>query len=129
MSGVIVVDRAKVTSYHHPDLVLHFPGNSMIAGDHVGSEALTAFNATLRKASEDTLRTVLIDVLANDDHTVSIFRVEAHPARGTFTWRGASVYRFEQDLLREVWVHPFEQDQVTLLVGPRPVEADRRSVQ
>jgi hypothetical protein len=57
------------------DAVWHFPGRrGQLAGDHQGREAIFAFLAKPAALTGGNFRAELIDVLANDENAVAIFR-------------------------------------------------------
>jgi hypothetical protein len=57
------------------DAVWHFPGRKgQLAGDHRGREAIFAFLAKPAELTGGYFTVELIDVLANDENAVAIFR-------------------------------------------------------
>ena len=112
LGGVLTPDRAGVADLQHPDLVLHFPGNNILSGDHHGPEGARAFNQTLRDRSDGTIRFEVLDVVGGDAHTFLLFVATAEREGRTYSWRAVSVYRIVDGKLRETWIHPFELDEV-----------------
>ncbi|MFT4570898.1 MAG: ketosteroid isomerase-like protein [Hyphomicrobiaceae bacterium] len=63
------------------DAVWHFPGtHGQLAGSHRGHEAIFTFLLSVAELTDDTFSLDLIDVLANDDRAVALFR--GHGRRG-----------------------------------------------
>jgi ketosteroid isomerase-like protein len=112
LGGVLAPDRVGVADLQHPDLVMHFPGNNILSGDHHGPDGARAFNQVLRERSGGTIRFEVIDVLGGDEHTFLLFVASAERNGRTYSWRAVSVYRIEGGKLRETWIHPFQLDQV-----------------
>jgi ketosteroid isomerase-like protein len=125
LSGVADPQRAGVTEIQASDMVLHFPGQTVLSGDHRGTDGARAFNAALKARAGGTLRFEVIDVMGGDDHAAAIYQVSAERDGETFGWRGVSVYRIRDGQVREVWVHPFEMDEVERFAAlePQPARA------
>jgi ketosteroid isomerase-like protein len=57
------------------DAVWHFPGRrGQLAGDHRGREAIFRFFLNVQALTNHSFRLDLIDVVANDEHAVALFR-------------------------------------------------------
>lgn len=57
------------------DAVWHFPGRSgRLAGSHRGRDAILAFLLEVQSLTDGTFRIDLIDIVANDDRAVVLFR-------------------------------------------------------
>jgi ketosteroid isomerase-like protein len=86
-----------------PGIVWHFPGRSLLAGDHRGIDAVLGFFGRTMELTTDTFRAELHDVVANDQHTVSL-----HVARGeregrTLEDREVLVSHIRDGKIVEVW--------------------------
>jgi ketosteroid isomerase-like protein len=57
-----------------PDAVWHVPGTGYFAGPKEGVEAILQFFAEIFERSGGTLQAILDDVVAGDDHTISLNR-------------------------------------------------------
>jgi ketosteroid isomerase-like protein len=55
-----------------PDIVWHFPGRSLLAGDHRGTDAVLGFFGRTMELTAGTFRAELHDVVADDRHTVGM---------------------------------------------------------
>ena len=71
-------DVAAMQQLFDPDVVWHLPGRSVLAGDHRGVDAVLAFFGRVAELSEGTFTVELHDVVASDEHVVSL-----HTGRGT----------------------------------------------
>ena len=68
-------DVAAIQAVLPPDAVWHFPGRrGQLAGSHRGREAIFAFLLRVQALSGGTFHLDLIDVVANDDRAVALFR-------------------------------------------------------
>ena len=68
-------DVATVREMIPEDAVWHFPGqHGRLAGDHRGRDAIFAFLLNVQALTDNTFHLDLIDVIANDDHAVALFR-------------------------------------------------------
>jgi hypothetical protein len=97
-------DLAAVIDAYHDDFVLHYFGDSPLAGSHVGKDAALA---ALAEATARTDRQLLevVDVLAgtNLGALVVVERL------GDREVRRVLLYRTEDDKLRECWL--YDEDQ------------------
>ncbi len=59
------------------DAVWHLPGNSPLAGDHKGPDAILEFIGRAFEMSGGTFRLELLDVMASDEHGVQWQRITA----------------------------------------------------
>ena len=71
-------DIATIQAMIPEDAVWHFPGrHGQIAGDHRGRQAILGFLMQVQALTEHSFHFELIDVLANDDNAVALFRGRA----------------------------------------------------
>jgi ketosteroid isomerase-like protein len=59
------------------DAVFHVGGDSIVAGDYVGKDAIVNLGLKVFEETNGTHRTDLLDVLANDSHTSALHRWSA----------------------------------------------------
>jgi len=101
-------DLTALRACYHPDFTLHYFGDHPLTGDHVG---LAAALATLAEVSRRTRRKLvrIVDVTAGPQRAVVIAR-EAFERDGVVTELDrVLVYRIQDDLLAECWVHDGDQ--------------------
>ena len=68
-------DVATVLAMIPAEAVWHFPGHrGKLAGEHKGRDAIIAFLMNVQALTDRTFHLDVIDVLANDDHAVALFR-------------------------------------------------------
>jgi len=68
-------DAAAIQSVIPEDAVWHFPGHhGQLAGEHRGREAIFAFLLKVQALTNHSFHLDLIDVVANDDRAIAIFR-------------------------------------------------------
>ncbi len=103
-------DLGAALACYHPDLVIHYFGDSPLAGDHVGFEAAVGAlaEATTRSARQ-LVR--IVDVLAGEERSALVVEerlgaVDGAPGRLV---QRVLVFRVEADQLRECWL--FDEDQ------------------
>ena len=68
-------DVATVLAMIPEDAVWRFPGrHGKLAGEHQGRDAIVAFLMNVQALTDHTFHLELIDVLANEQHAVALFR-------------------------------------------------------
>jgi len=93
----------------HPDVLIHFPGRSRLAGDHRGPGAL---NEAAIAITGNPLMLDVHDVMASDDHAVGVYTITARRPGATLSWRHMNLYLVRDERIVEVWQHPFDQGLV-----------------
>ena len=98
-------DVATVPEMIPEDAVWRFPGrDGKLAGDHKGRDAIVGFLMTVQALTDHTFQLDLIDVLANDEHAVALFR--GHGSRNGKTLDNPTCLRMrlnERGQVVEVW--------------------------
>ncbi len=102
-------DTTTVTELMDEKVVWHYPGSSPLSGDYKGREAVFAFFAKIGELSGGTLQMEVHDILANDEHAVTLARYTASRQGKQFESRYVEVYHVEAGKITEVW--DFEEDQ------------------
>ena len=87
-------DVAGLVGLFADDAVWHVPGPSAVAGDYRGKEEIVAFLRRTAELTGGTYRVELLWVVADDEHTVAVYR-----ARGEREGRSLDI---EQALLIEL---------------------------
>lgn len=102
-------DFAGFLALHSPDVVMHVPGSSSLAGDHVGHEGLAALFQREASMLDTPPEFVPLDALGSDDHGVSVV-IQRMQRQGRH-YEGLQVVlaRIRDGLLAEVWFRPQDQ--------------------
>ena len=88
------------------DAVWHLPGNSPLAGDHEGPDAILEFIGRAFEMTGGTFRLELLDVMASDEHGVQWQRITAEREGKTLDEVEAIVCRIREGKIAEVWHRP-----------------------
>jgi ketosteroid isomerase-like protein len=102
----IAGDRERLAELMHPDLMIHFPGSSRLAGDHRGPGAL---NAKAIEITGNPLVPEVHDVFGSDEHAVGLYTITARRGGSTLSWRHLNLYLIRDQQVVEVWQNPFDQ--------------------
>jgi uncharacterized protein len=105
-SGDMVV-LAEVLS---PDLVVHVPGHSALAGDHQGLEDIFAYNERIFELSEGTYENEIHEIMATDEHGVVLQRNRAGRGDKSLDISEALVMHLKDGKIVEVWEMYVDQD-------------------
>jgi ketosteroid isomerase-like protein len=92
-----------------PDSVWHAPGRNPLAGDHRGVEAILGYFAKTMELTGGSFRTELHDVVANDEHAVSLFAAKGQREGKTLEARNVLVTHVGNGRLGETWLFPGDQ--------------------
>jgi ketosteroid isomerase-like protein len=92
------------------DVVWHVPGESVIAGDYRGRDAVLRHFARRRTLAEATFRIDVRGVLADDERTVILAGGEIDRDGETFAWGTVGIFRIAEGRIAECWVVPHDQD-------------------
>ena len=88
-----------------PDTVWHASGNSPIAGDYTGIDEVLGFFGQLFERSGGTFKVELHDVLANDEHAVSLNLGTAEREGRRLEDKGILVQHIKDGKVGESWLH------------------------
>ena len=102
-------DIAALTDMFAQDMVWHVPGNNLISGEHKGRDAVFAVFAKTMELTGGTFKIDLHDIVANDEHTVSLTRAAASRQGKQLDLRGADIYHIRNGKVTEWW--SFVEDQ------------------
>lgn len=95
------------------DAVWHFPGRrGQLAGSHRGHEAIFAFLGKVVALTEGSFRLDLVDVVANADRAVALFR--GHGRRGEHVLDNPTclVIRLVDGRASEIWEYVWDVEAV-----------------
>ena len=102
-------DTATLTDLFSEDVVWHLPGRNLISGEHKGRDAVFAVFAKTMELTGGTFKIDLHDIVANDEHTVSLSRASASRQGKQLDLRGADIYHIRNGKVTEWW--SFVEDQ------------------
>ena len=102
-------DIAAITDMFAEDMVWHVPGNNLISGEHKGRDAVFAVFAKTMELTGGTFKLDLHDIVANDEHTVSLSRASASRQGKQLDLLGADIYHIRNGKVTEWW--SFVEDQ------------------
>jgi uncharacterized protein len=94
------------------DAVWHAPGRSPLSGDHRGVDAILGFFAQTMELTGGTFRVELHDVLANDEHAVSLYVARGEREGRTLEDKSVLVSHIRDGKLVETW--GYSEDQYAL---------------
>jgi ketosteroid isomerase-like protein len=93
-----------------PGIVWHFPGQSLLAGDHRGVDAVLGFFGRTMELTAGTFRAELHDVVADDQHTVGLHWPPARASAGPLKDREVLVFHVRDGKIVEVWQYIEDQN-------------------
>ena len=85
------------------DVLWHVPGKNRISGEYRSRDAIFGCFNKIFELSEGTYAPKLINILANDQHTVAILHATARHAGKTLDQDYAFILRIEDGQVIEVW--------------------------
>jgi uncharacterized protein len=93
-----------------PDVTLHIPGTSLVAGVHSGKESVVRLFQAVVQQTEGTFRMDLLEVMANGQYAATKHRWTAERNARRIEMDNINVFRFDESgLLIERW--EFIEDQ------------------
>ena len=94
------------------DVTWHFAGRHPFSGDYTGKDTVQEVWSKRRKLTGGTLNYEVHDVLANDDHVVSLLSNKAERDGRSLEWKSVSVYHMKDGQIAEAWDHNEDQHAV-----------------
>jgi hypothetical protein len=104
-------DMATVSELLADDIVWHVGGNGPLAGDYKGKDAVFGFFGKLMQLTGGTFKLKVHDILANDEHSVTLVRETAE--KDGKKWDSNAVHITHPDSegrVKEFWA--FQENQV-----------------
>jgi len=92
-----------LTDLLSPDIVWHFPGRGLLAGDHVGAEKVGAHFRMMGELSGGTHRLELHDVIAGDDHSVALHVARAERGGKKMEVNAILLFHIRDGKVAEAW--------------------------
>ncbi|MEX0801324.1 MAG: nuclear transport factor 2 family protein [Dehalococcoidia bacterium] len=96
-------DMATLTNLFAEDVVWHASGNNQLAGTHKGRDAVFAIFAKTVELTGGSFNIEVHDVVANDDHTVSLTRAKGSREGRTLDSADVDVYHMKDGKVTEFW--------------------------
>jgi ketosteroid isomerase-like protein len=94
---------------HTDDAVMHVPGSSPLAGDHVGREGIAALFQQELSMLDGPPEMIPLDDLGSNDHAASIVIQRMHRDGRDYDGLQVVVARVRDGQLAEVWFRPQDQ--------------------
>ena len=102
-------DLARIQQVIPDDAVWHFPGrHGQIAGDHRGRDAILGFLLKVEALTAGTFHLDIIDVIANDERAVALFRGRGERNGKTLDNPTCLVMRMRAGSVVEVWEYVWD---------------------
>jgi uncharacterized protein len=106
-------DLAALKAHLADDVVLHVPGHQPLTGEHHGPDGFVQFLLASRAATQDGERVELVDVLGGARYAAGYCRITGErDDRQPLDNTTVHLMRIEAGLVREVWFHNWDQDNV-----------------
>ena len=96
-------DVATLIELFAEDIVWHFPGQSKLAGDHIGRDATLGVLGAYGEASGGTLQAKPLDIMASDDHVAGIANDTASTGGKNLDVRSTVVFSMRDGKVTEAW--------------------------
>jgi len=103
--------------FYHPEVVLEVPGGHPASGTYEGHEGVGRFGATMAGLTDRTFRLSPVDLLASDDHVVTIADASATVGGTELAWRRVIVSEVRDDMLARLRFFESDQAAVDALLG------------
>ncbi|MEV0390690.1 nuclear transport factor 2 family protein [Nonomuraea sp. NPDC050643] len=91
------------------DAVFYIGGDSIVAGEHRGKDAIIRLGQLALVETSGTFRTRLLSVEANDSYAITLHRWSAERRGERVQMDNFNVYHFEQGLVTERWEYVADQ--------------------
>jgi ketosteroid isomerase-like protein len=103
--------------YYHDEVVIEVPGEHPAAGRYEGLEGVAAFGAAMREASAGTFRLQPVDLLASEDHAVTIAKAHVERDGRVLDWERVIVCRVRDGKLWHLRMYESDQRAVDTALG------------
>jgi acyl-CoA thioesterase FadM/ketosteroid isomerase-like protein len=104
-------DLAEVSTLLSDDVVWHVPGQSPIAGDYRGRDAVLDYFRRRRELAGGEIAITEVTQTQHDEALVQLADGRARLGDEDARWRTAGVYRVADGLVAEAWLVPLDLDQ------------------
>ncbi|MET0672818.1 MAG: nuclear transport factor 2 family protein [Microbacterium pygmaeum] len=99
-------------AFYHPEVVLEVPGTHPASGVYEGHAGIGRFGGTMAAVTDRSFRLVPHDLLASDEHVVTIATASARVGDASLEWRRVIVSEVQDGML--VHLRFFESDQAAV---------------
>lgn len=103
--------------HYHPEVTLEVPGSHPASGVYEGHEGVGRFGGTMAALTDRTFRLVPVDLLASDDHVVTIATASARVGEESLQWRRVIVSEVRDGMLLRLRFFESDQAAVDALLG------------
>ena len=93
------------------DVILHYPGNNQIGGDHFGKTGVLDFWKKQIELTGGTFKGEIVSVLQGEGNLVLVINASAEVDNQSYSWRRINHYRVVEGRVVEGWI--YEGDQYT----------------
>ena len=108
---------AATMPFYHAEVVLEVPGSHPASGRYEGREGVGEFGARMRAASDGTFKLTPVDLLASDDHVVTVARAQAEVGGQTLEWDRVIVSEVRDGALLRLRFYESDQAAVDALLS------------
>jgi predicted SnoaL-like aldol condensation-catalyzing enzyme len=91
------------------DVVLHYPGNNRIAGNHTGKSGLLDFWNKQIELTGGSFKAKVISVLQGEGNLVLVMSAAAEVDNQSYSWRRINHYRVVEGRVVEGWIYEGNQ--------------------
>lgn len=98
--------------FYHPEVVLEVPGSHPASGRFEGHEGVGRFGATMAGLTDRTFRLTPVELLAGDDHVVTVATASATVGHATLQWQRLVLSTVRDGMLAHLRF--FESDQAAV---------------
>jgi RNA 2',3'-cyclic 3'-phosphodiesterase len=102
-------DLDELRSLLSEDVVWHVPGESAIAGEHIGIESVLAYFDHRRRLTDQSFRVTVHGAALIGDRVVQLAAGRAVRDGRSLEWETAGVFRVVDGRIAECWLVPFDQ--------------------
>jgi ketosteroid isomerase-like protein len=102
-------DMGTLSELFDQDATWHVPGESPLAGDHIGRDAVFAFLGQTATLTGGTVKAEPHDILANDEHGVGLINMTASREGKELNTKEIHVMHIKDGKVTEVWSFPEDQ--------------------
>jgi len=96
-------------SYWKADAVHHYPGRSVLAGEHRGVADSIAFANKMFELTNGQLSMDVVDLAASETHAYATLQTTYQRGENKLDMRFVNLVRIEDDLIAEFWTLPEDQ--------------------